>query len=60
MAWWDKKKKTMTEETQDLSEKIEAIQSHQDVSTLTNVLYDILSTINERLLDLEEKVSERE
>lgn len=59
MAWWDKKK-TATEETRDLSEKIEAIQSHQDVSTLTSALYDILSTINKRLNELEKKVNERE
>jgi len=60
MAWWDKKKNTATEETQDLSEKIEAIQSHQDVGTLTNALYDILSTINKRLIELESKAKERE
>ena len=59
MAWWNKKKKTMTKATRDLSEKIEAIQSHQDMSTLTNALYDILSTIDTRLIELEKKVNER-
>lgn len=60
MAWWEKKKKTAAEETRDLSEKIEAIQSHQDMSTLTSALYDVLSTINRRLIELEKKVNELE
>ena len=50
----------MTKATRDLSEKIEAIQSHQDMSTLTNALYDILTTINKRLIELEKKVNEQE
>lgn len=60
MAWWNKKRKTATKVTRDLSEKIEAIQSHQDISTLTNALYDILVTINKRLTELEKRGNGRE
>lgn len=60
MAWWNKKKKTATKVTRDLSEKIEAIQSHQDINTLTNALYDILLTINKRLTELEKRGNGRE
>ena len=57
MVWWSRKKSTSIEETLDLDDKINSIQSQSDISTLISVLYDILTTMNKRLIDLEKAVN---
>jgi hypothetical protein len=59
MAWWSRKKETAIEEAQILAEKIDAVQYHKDVSTLSSELHGILSTINKRLNELETMVEEQ-
>lgn len=59
MAWWSPKKKAAIEETRNLAEKIDAIQSLKDISTLTSALHEVLLTIDERLNELEKKFEEQ-
>jgi len=60
MVWWSRKKRTIIEETRDLTEKIDAIQNLKDISTLISALFDILMAMNQRLTELEKIVEDQE
>jgi hypothetical protein len=58
MAWWRRDKETASKATREFVEKIDAIQFHTEISTLTSSLYDILSEINMRLEHIEKELQE--
>lgn len=58
MAWWRRDKETASKAAREFVEKIDAIQFHTEISTLTSSLHDILSEINIRLEHIEKELQE--